>query len=169
MNNDMKTIMENWKKGIAEVGLQDVGAGVPPMYDSDGNPVYTKLQNPEKAAETLYMTAYWIARIFDPIGWMSWEDLGKSWQEYTQNLNLDDDLDIGEVTLRLANGFIVALDGLDSVPAVAFFAKGLKPARVAVDGLKNAAQALKKMKKGSAAAKANKLANKIEKEMIKQK
>ena len=131
--------------------------------------MYTKLQNPEKAAETLYMTGYWIARIFDPTGAMSWEDLGNSWQEYTQNLNLDDDLDIGEVALRLANGFIVALDGLDSIPVVAFFAKGTKPAKVAADGLKNAAQNLKKMKKGSASAKANKVAKEIEKEINKRK
>ena len=27
MSNDMKTIMENWKKNVTEVGMQDVGPG----------------------------------------------------------------------------------------------------------------------------------------------
>ena len=70
MSNDMKLIMEAWRKTLSEVGYQDVGPGSSPTYDSDGNPIYTML----KYQKWLEIGVYWAARILDPTGIMSWED-----------------------------------------------------------------------------------------------
>lgn len=117
MSNDMKLIMEEWRRSISEIGLQDVGLG---SYD----PV--RIDRPAPPAST----PFWVllGRVLDPTGISSWEDLADSWRRYTTNLDLDDPDFWGDFGRFLE----VSLNLVDSIPVVAFFAKGATvPAKAA--------------------------------------
>ena len=120
MSNDMKLIMEAWRKTLSEVGYQDVGPGSSPTYDSDGNPIYTMLKYPK----WLEIGVYWAARILDPTGIMSWEDLVASWNKYITAIeNQEDPFTLKNMKTNFENAFYVALNAVDSIPVVAFAAK----------------------------------------------
>lgn len=122
--NDMKLIMEEWRKTINEIGLQDVGFGSKPSFDEKGNkiPDFHEAQDAE-----LFM---FVLQVLDPTGISAWKDLSNSIDEFNAALDRQEDSSTLEsMKENLINGFFVALNALDSIPLLGYAVPQVKVLR----------------------------------------
>jgi hypothetical protein len=128
MSNDMKIIMEGWRRAV------DERTDDPTLFVQGGpdsgipRPVGSEvLEEQQQLISDIVNVGYWIARIGDPTGLMSHEDLKSSWKQYLADLDLSGPMGLPtnwkEFWNRLGSGFAVSLNALDSIPIVAFFLK----------------------------------------------
>lgn len=144
--NDMKLIMEEWRKTINEIGLQDVGFGSKPSFDEKGNkiPDFHEAQDAE-----LFM---FVLQVLDPTGISAWKDLSNSIDEYkkaVEDQQKEDEKAVEDPTLKktlekeldraltnLVNGFSVALSFIDSIPLLTYAIKPVKVLRFGRQGFR---------------------------------
>lgn len=106
MNDDMKLIMEAWRSAVNEqFAVRAMGASAEAKYKYFHDNVGDVL--------------YWTARILDPFGVLSWGDLKESFIKYTQEMDLNDPIQMK----TFENALWLFLNIVDSIPAVAFVAK----------------------------------------------
>ena len=131
MSNDMKIIMENWKKGIAEVGLQDVGPGS-----------YSVTFSGTVGADVLMF----VAEVLDPTGWSSWKYLEQDLEEYMKAVNAQENpYELENMYTNLINGFGVALSLVDSIPLITYAVRPLKLLRMGRKGFRKLTKKLVKV------------------------
>ena len=121
MSNDMKFIMEGWRKSLKEY---DTGVG--DFYtDEEGDSVYSlALQG---GLDELNM---FLAQVLDPTGISAWEDLSKSIDEFNAALDKQEDSSTLEsMKENLINGFFVALNAVDSIPLAGYAVPSVKVLR----------------------------------------
>jgi hypothetical protein len=73
-NNDMKLIMEEWRRTISEIGPQDVGPGSMPSFDSSGN----RIPDSAEATEVDF------GKVWDDF--FKWYDSQETWLRFIVDL-----------------------------------------------------------------------------------
>ncbi len=151
MSNDMKLIMEEWRRTLKEF---DPGFG-DFMPGPDGESVASLIQQAdrEQVADIFAEIGEFVLQILDPTGVSSWDDLEESWNKYTQELDLNNPVSVK----TFVDASMVLFDAIDSIPVVAFFAK---PITVPGKLLKLARRAQKATEGSKALPTVNKLAKK---------
>lgn len=123
MSNDMKLIMEAWRKVLSEITPELIddperaaalGASKPASKPKSLSFKEQKLIA-EMVGEGLFLTA----QIFDPSGALSYADLGRAWHKYTSEFNFNDSLSLD----NLANAGMVVLNTIDVIPVATYFVK----------------------------------------------
>ena len=138
MSKGMKLIMEQWRNAVNEqFAVRAMAAGSEAKY--------------KYISDNVGDVLYWTARILDPTGVLSWEDLNKSFEKYTKEIDLNDPIQ----KQTFENAFWIFFDLIDSIPVVAFVAK---PVTVLIKGaklLKSTSRSLRKIGFSKAATKAD--------------
>jgi len=137
-NNDMKLIMEEWRRIISEAPPEIIGTGSDVDAAARQAVAVQKSDNVVKKVAKSYADSlsfrehmrvleisaeimYVVAQIIDPTGITGWSELKNAWKEYVQKFNFDDIFD----RQNIANAAIVVLNTIDVVPVVGLFATPL--------------------------------------------
>ena len=126
MSNDMKIIMEAWNSYLNEqiqlvsptmepdVSYRDVAQAAADTAEPVKNMSFKDQKLiAEMVGEGLFLTA----QALDPSGALSYADLGRAWDKYTQEFNFNDPLSLD----NLANAGTVVLNTIDIVPIATLF------------------------------------------------
>jgi hypothetical protein len=144
MSNDMKLIMEEWRKTINETTPELIDDPETASELSLQMQQATKCAEDESCAEAMrtFAQAYYIfVQAVDPTGITAWQDLLDSIDEYADAAaRQEDTLSLGSIWENLTNTFWVAVNSLDSIPILALAAK---PVTLPIKG----ARAIRRMAK----------------------
>jgi len=145
MSNDMKLIMEEWRKALCE-RTDDLTLNIP----RDERGMLPTMQ--DDIVDAFVEVGKFTLEVLDPTGYSSWDDLEDSWRKYTQELDLEDPVSVK----TFVNASMVLFDAVDSIPWVALY---FKPITVPTKLLRVMRRAQKATRGSDALKPVNKLAN----------
>jgi len=144
MSNDMKLIMEEWRKALCE-RTDDLTLNIP----RDERGMLPTMQ--DDIVDAFVEVGKFTLEVLDPTGYSSWDDLEDSWRKYTQELDLEDPVSVK----TFVNASMVLFDAVDSIPWVALY---FKPITVPTKLLRVMRRAQKATRGSDALKPVNKLA-----------